>query len=185
MKKSIALLVFMLCVAMLHAQSTHMKFMGIPLNGTITNFQSQLKQKGVSYDSKTSLLLATGCRAFKGVFSGEKADIYIYYDVKSKIVYRAKVVITCLDEEKWNYKYNDFKRKLITKYENAISEDGSKTDFPSFSMLIPKADRGILGGIDIYATKPDYSFMREVYLHIDYVDYANDKSHEDNSIDDL
>jgi len=185
MRKLFLLFLFVYSCAFVHAQQEHLKFMGIPLNGTITQFQAKLKNKGLSYDMKTSKGLSGGLRAFTGVFSGERADVYIYYDVKSKIVYRAKVVITCLDEEKWNYKFNDFNRKLLSKYDRAISENGKKNELPTLSMLIPKTRRGILGGIDMYASKPEFDYIKEVYLHIDYIDYANDKSHENNSIDDL
>ena len=84
----------------IQAQTEHLKFMGIPLTGSITAFQEKLKAKGIEYDAEGSRQIKVGCRCFKGSFSGEKANFYVYYNEKTKIVYRAKAVITCLSKEK-------------------------------------------------------------------------------------
>ena len=53
MKKIISVLcVFCLCMAVSAQQ--HMKFMGIPLDGTIDNFAMKLKAKGITYDAAES-----------------------------------------------------------------------------------------------------------------------------------
>lgn len=57
MKKSFLVIIVFALVFTLAAHSQeqpHMKFMGIPLTGTITQFQAKLAAKGVAYDPTTS-----------------------------------------------------------------------------------------------------------------------------------
>ena len=49
MKKIISIF-FALCMCLSISAQEHMKFMGIPLDGTIDNFTLKLKVKGVTYD---------------------------------------------------------------------------------------------------------------------------------------
>ena len=92
MKKSIILLVISILAFCSPVQAHHLKFMCIPLNGTITQFQQKLTAKGVKHNKQTSQMIPAGVRAFNGTFAGEKADIYVYYNLSSKVVYRAKAV---------------------------------------------------------------------------------------------
>ena len=52
MKKLSLFLLVTLFVLPAIAQKEHLKFMGIPLNGTITQFQNKLAAKGIKVDSK-------------------------------------------------------------------------------------------------------------------------------------
>ena len=99
MKRIVLMLVSCMMVMSVMAQNEHLKFMGIPLTGTITTFQTKLAAKGISYDKVASSQTESGVRCFKGVFSGEKANIYVYYNEKTKVVYRAKAVIEYPTEE--------------------------------------------------------------------------------------
>lgn len=83
--------------------------MGVPLDGTISTFQKKIADKGVSYNPKLSKIFPVGCRAFDGIFAGHKAEIIVYYDNKSKIVYRAKAVYTETSEEYCNQLYDEKK----------------------------------------------------------------------------
>ena len=109
MKTAMFFLLVSLTTLTSFAQREHLKFMGIPLNGSIDAFQTKLQAKGIKYDAKGSIQLKVGCRCFKGIFSGEKADFYVYYNEKSKIVYRAKAVISCINKEKGEEKFYSFR----------------------------------------------------------------------------
>ena len=186
MKKFAFIIIAWLMVLNVQAQTEHLKFMGIPLNGTISSFQTKLQSKGVKYDAEGSRQLKAGCRGFNGVFSGEKANIYVYYDEKTKIVYRAKAVITCLNKENGENKFYDFKSMLKTKYVDGIASDGEQDGHPSLSILVPDSKlENNLGYVGVYITNPPYSFMDEVYLHVDYEDIANRKANQNNNMDDL
>ena len=53
MKKIISVF-FAICLCMAASAQQHLKFMGIPLDGTIDNFALKLKAKGVTYDAAKS-----------------------------------------------------------------------------------------------------------------------------------
>ena len=52
--KKILSIFFALFVCLSLSAQEHMKFMGIPLDGTIDNFTLKLKAKGVAYDAAKS-----------------------------------------------------------------------------------------------------------------------------------
>ena len=118
MKKILSLVVCMLICLSVQADE-HLKFMGIPLDGTITQFQAKLAQKGVNHDIAESKTLPPGCRAFRGIFSGQKAKIGVYYDIASKLVYRAKAILLTDSKDICENKYNEFTRMLSNKYYDA------------------------------------------------------------------
>ena len=186
MKKSMMLIIVCLMSMCIQAQTEHLKFMGIPLTGSITAFQEKLKAKGIKYDAEGSRQIKVGCRCFKGSFSGEKANFYVYYNEKTKIVYRAKAVITCLSKEKGEGQFDSFRSMLNTKYSDGIANDSEQDGHPSLSILVPDSKhKKELGFVGMYITNPPYSFMDEVYLHIDYEDIANGKVNQANNMDDL
>ncbi len=186
MKRKLLVILCCLFSIMTQAQTEHLKFMGIPLNGSITAFQTKLQAKGIKYDAEVSRKLEVGCRCFKGSFSGEKADFYVYYNEKSKVVYRAKAVITCLNKDKGEEKFYTFRSMLKSKYSDGYANDGEQDGHPSLSILLPDSKREKnLGYVGMYIANPPYSFMDEVYLHIDYEDIANRDINQVNNMDDL
>lgn len=186
MKRTLLITLCCLFSIMTQAQTEHLKFMGIPLNGSITAFQTKLQSKGIKYNAEGSRQLKVGCRCYKGSFSGEKADFYVYYNEKTKVVYRAKAVITYLSKEKGEERFFSFRSMLNTKYSDGFANDGEQDGHPSLSIIVPDSKQEKdLGYVGLYITNPPYSFMDEVYLHIDYEDVANKKVNEVNNMDDL
>lgn len=156
--------------------SQHLKFMGIPINGSITNFQNKLIAKGFKYDQAGSKALESPTRIFKGQFAGETAKIYVYYDRDQKFVYRVKVVIQRNTEEQIITKMRMFRNQLIEKY-NASAEE---TQFEgNESYYIPVEN----GWIDLFYAQEIYDIG--YFLHIDYWDNANYEKHVNNNMDDL
>lgn len=186
MKRTLLITICCLFSIIAQAQTEHLKFMGIPLNGSITAFQTKLQAKGIKYNAEGSRQLKVGCRCYKGSFSGEKADFYVYYNEKTKIVYRAKAVITYLSKEKGEERFYSFRSMLKTKYSDGFANDGEQDGHPSLSIIVPDSKQEKdLGYVGMYITNPPYSYMDEVYLHIDYEDVANKKVNEVNNMDDL
>ena len=103
MKKYLLLILCTLFISVsLSAQSKsnqHLKFMGIPINGSITNFQNKLIAKGLSYNKAVSKAIESPVRIFNGQFAGEKADIFVYYNRSLNLVYSVGVVIERSSEE--------------------------------------------------------------------------------------
>ncbi len=163
----------------------HLKFMGIPLDGTITQFQAKLQAKGVNYDTQGSKVLSVGTRAFRGTFSGKKAFIYVYYNEKTKVVYRAKAVVHSTDEDIADNSYYYFVGMLKQKYDTADIETGTKDNHEALTLLVPNENENTyykyLGRIDVYRTRdyPNYD------IHIDYYDTLNTVNNDNRNMDDL
>ena len=186
MKKLLLLLLSCTLLLSSHAQTEHLKFMGIPLDGSISAFQTKLQAKGIKYDAEGSRQIKVGCRCFKGSFSGEDASFYVYYNEKTKVVYRAKAVITCISKEKGEDKFDLFRSMLKSKYSEGFASDSEQDGHPSFTILVPDSKQEKeLGFVGMYFSNPPYSFMDEVYLHIDYEDIANKRVNQVNNMDDL
>ncbi len=127
MKKTITLIFCLLTAIIVQAQTEHLNFMGIPLNGTITQFQTKLMAKGAKPDAKMNKELSAGCRMFKG------------------------------------------------------EQDG----YPNFLMYL-KSDKGSsLGTVGLYISKSGYSFIEDVGVHVDYIDFYNNRKNEEKEMDDL
>lgn len=71
----------------------HLEFMGTPITGTITSFQTKLQSKGCSI-AKGNNQLPSGIRGFKGVFAGKDCDIYVWYNHRTKQVYKVRAFQT-------------------------------------------------------------------------------------------
>ena len=188
MKKTFILITLFLVAFCCPVQAQHLKFMDIPVTGTITQFQSKIEAKGVKYDKTTSNLFPAGTRAFKGTFAGEKAEIYVYYDPSTKIVYRAKAVVTCETASICENKYQEFKSLLSSKY-NCFEQIGDLEGHESNTYVIakdnPTSMDDLIGAIQIYVSKPDFIYLDERYLHIDYTDYPNSQKADDSKMKDL
>lgn len=136
--KVLFVLLFSLVVNFCNAQS-HLKFMGIPITGTINTFQTKLQAKGFKHDKVTSSQYAVGIRAFKGKFAGEDADLVVRYDEKSYNVFRVMVCMSSYEENVAARIYNELEPLLIKKY--GEYQDSEFNGEPSKNFIV-KADDG-------------------------------------------
>ena len=114
---------------------------------------------------------------FTGIFAGEDSNIFVYYNEKTKIVYRAKAVLTLSGINLAKNKYNNFKEMLKDKYV-CVEEDGDNNGYSQSVFM------STLGVVSIYISKSEYLY--DTYsLHIDYEDAINSKSNEKKIMDDL
>ena len=203
MKKIIMLWLFAIISIVGIAQNTteHLSYMGIPITGTITQFQAKLQAKRCSLDKQTSNSLGVGCRAFKGNFIGNKVTIFVYYDENTKVVYRVKSVISKISENIADQKYEYIKNMLLQKYGMTYSNYGEQTGKESFSILVegkllnPKMDltslplssNGFKGNIDLFIAKDEtfLSYPFDYNLHIDYYDAINYEKHLNRELEDI
>ena len=150
------------------AQTEHLSFMGIPLNGTIDQFQAKLQSKGCRQDVQAS---KTGCRIFNGSFEGEDSRLLIYYNEKSKIVYRAKAIIKRNTQEEIKQLLVKFKDMLQSKYDTKEEGDSFEGN-PAYRLYIYRSNKSSFKGeIDLYYYKE--IFFTYYLLSIDYIDSAN------------
>lgn len=121
MKKIISIL-FVLCLCMAVNAQQHMKFMGIPLDGTVDSFALKLKAKGVTYDAAQSKVAEPGSRIFNGTFMGKNAMFSVYYNTKSKMVFGTAVVLQYPTVESAHIPFANLTESLRQKYPNAKYE---------------------------------------------------------------
>lgn len=127
MKKIISIF-FALCVCLSISAQEHMKFMGIPLNGSIDNFTLKLKTKGVTYDAERSKAAGPGGRIFNGTFMGENATFMVFYNTKSKIVYSVAVELLYRDVESTHMPFVNIANQLQNKYPTATRDVSKDND---------------------------------------------------------
>ncbi|WP_278820537.1 hypothetical protein [Hoylesella nanceiensis] len=110
----IALLFIFSCIGVM-AQNTneHLKFMGIPINGTLESFTQKLVAKKIK-----SIQAAEGVGLFNGTFAGKNdCNIFVATVPNRNIV--SKVVVCLPPRETWAWlesDYNQFKQMLTSKY---------------------------------------------------------------------
>lgn len=181
-KKLLSLLfVSILCLAV-NAQTEHMRFAGIPLNGTIDQFQKKLIAKGYRMNGAMSKKLPVGTRSFVGTFAGKSANIAVYYDAETKIVYGAKAYYEGLSDDKAKGELESLKSMLTLKYgDNNITDGTDKSGNATFTV-----NTG-LGTIYCYTMKNEdlYGYPYHWSTHAEFHDFANGLNHESNVLDDF
>ena len=176
---SICLIATLSCLA----QEGHMKFMGIELNGTISEFQTKLQSKEFVV-SKQSSQYPNGMRAYDGVFSGENAQIIVWYNPRSKQVYRAKAVIERYGKDLVKQLMDKMKAKLDLKYGSEcryseVVKDDHLQEFEQSSWEINN------GTIDLFVVSTGYSAQNTFFLQVDYRDKENYLKNTMDEMDDL
>lgn len=182
MKRTAFILILSLIAYVSQAQTEHMKFMGIPLNGTITQFQSKLQGKGFIPNTRLNPHIAVGTRAFTGgTFIGKKAEVGVYYDAGTKIVYGAKAYFEDYTEDSAKEEIEYLKNLLQQKYEDDLFLDDIKNDLPCFTIITA------LGSIYVYSMKNDSmrGYPYHYSVHLEYTDYKNSGKHKNSIMDDL
>lgn len=176
----------------------HLKFMGIPMDGSPVAFANKLKSKGFTLKDSPSPNVIWMTGTFAGV---SNSDIFIYKSPSSANVYRVRV--TFPEQDSWSQlemRYSKFKDWLSQKY--LLIE--SKEEFQGYS---PERDSSkmtklILGDCSYWSTYGastlDGTFLGSVHLEImsisgenkgfvgvEYEDYLNGENAKQGFLDDL
>ena len=164
----------------------HMKFMGIPLDGTIDNFALKLKAKGVAYDAAESKAADAGTRIFYGKFMGEKARFVVFYNYKSKIVFSAAVELNYPTVESAHTPFVNLNDQLQQKYPDATCKEykGPDGDVDGLAMeIFDETGDNMIGFILQTLKSPSSGYGISIYLT--YTDSDNLMKSENILSDDL
>lgn len=179
MKRTLLITLCCLFSIMIQAQTEHLKFMGIPIDGKMIQFHRSLSQKGLI----RVMSLSDFC-LYEGVFAGNNASILVKKEPKEDSIYSVIVALPCFNIKNSQLQYEDFKYKLIRKY-NCISDssfigkidtnakdflDKVNEGFLSLNTYIEEYDEG-KEKTTIYVEKPD-SWYRDISL----LENANDST---------
>ena len=166
MKKIISIL-FAICLCMAASAQQHMKFMGIPLDGTIDNFAMKLKAKGVTYDAAESKAAGKGIRKFCGTFMGEKATFTVFYNYKSKIVFSAAAELNYPTVESAHTPFVNLNDQLQQKYPDATCKEytGPDGDVDGLAIeIFDEAGDNMIGFILQTLKAPSSGYGISIYL---------------------
>lgn len=179
MKKTIFIILCCLFSIMTLAQTEHLKFMGIPIDGKMVQFHRSLSQKGLTRVTNQSDFCL-----YEGVFAGNNASIFVKKEPKEDSIYSVIVAIPCFNKKNCQSQYEDFKYKLIRKY-NCVSDSSfvMNTD-TNIKEFFDKVNEGFYSlntyskecydekeKTTIYLEKPD-----SWYSNISLLENANDSS---------
>ena len=165
-----------------------MKFMGIPLNGTIEQFSQKLKTRGITYDAIASKKLSPGAKLYNGTFMGEHAQFVVMFNAKSRIVYGVGVELTYSTKEFARVPFLDIAEQLHKKYPTAEFSSVEKTNktITGVNFLIPDVDSSqTLGIIMLTLDRPDGYLKKYWGINLIYMDVKNYKKNSDTNSDDL
>ena len=192
MRKVLLVAITFLLSVSLNAQTTeeHMKFKGIPIDGTLTDFTQKMKQKGFSYKG-----MEDGMALFEGEFAATKGCTIIAVAKSVNVVH--KVAVAFPDCDTWSClsnKYESLKDMLIQKYgepfmnvekfdDNYIKDDGDR--FYDVSMDRCRYATSWVtekGEIDLDITHTGYT---SCFVRLIYIDGLNTDKVINQAIDDL
>ena len=185
MKKIISVF-FALCLCVAASALQHMKFMGIPLDGTIDNFALKLKAKGITYDAAESKSADAGTRIFYGKFMGENARFVVFYNYKSKIVFSAAVELNYPTVESAHTPFVNLNDQLQQKYPDATCKEykGPDGDVDGLAMeIFDETGDNMIGFILQTLKAPSSGYGISIYLT--YTDSDNLMKSEKILSDDL
>ena len=211
--RKILILILLSIALVANAQIDHFNFMGIPLDGKISSFNRELKKKGFSLEPYVGKEF-DGTYIYKGIFAGNLAQVFVFYDVKTKIVYQACVVIERNSKYLVIDSYKDMCNKLEEKYINdegvaymrklnrekgeQMKENGvnpfewklitNEDGYEATTFIIPSLKTGRFKGlIKVFVCESNIErpSSNKYKLYIRYTDWANDKSNQDNIMDDF
>lgn len=178
MKKLSFLLIALLMAIMANAQTEHLKFMGIPIDGTLDEFSNKLKNKGFIEGN-----LHPGARFFSGIFSGEEATVAVHFNQKNKIVHMAVVSFeySSIDIAKSKLEiYNNMVKKKYSPNPSNIYES-EEFGYPFYTYFLYDTNNILMGNITLYIS----NFQGMIHMHISYQDYHNYKLNQQSNIEDI
>lgn len=182
MKKTITIIAMMLMAFVAQAQTEHMKFMGIPLDGSIEQFTTKLLNKGMTKDIAHSKA-SEGMRVFNGTFFDRSATIVVWYDKRTLTVYSALAQLEFSSGEEADEFISNIKRSITNKYFLNVDywndwEEDEKFGRPFYYMYLYSETRERIGNICIWYDKFNV-------VSVNYYDYSNGDKHDQNLNDDL
>ena len=122
----------------------HIEFMGIPIAGTINEFQAKLLEKGLKVSEPRFISVSENpygndvyrVKYYEGRFAERDSHIIVSYDARTKKVFECRVLLSeSYDKEPAISEWNFFKKLLLKKYNGkvVIAEGNSSRDKKSLT----------------------------------------------------
>lgn len=179
---------FALFICLTISAQSHMKFMGIPLNGTIETFAQKLKAKGITYDAVKSRAMGPGGKFYNGTFMGEKATFMVFFNAKSRIVFGVSVEMSYTSVDLAFVPFKNIAEQLQKKYPKAVLEGSkdSKGNLDGLEFHVPNEEETQMIGVIIQTLNKSDSYLKDdCTISLMYTDVANFKKSESINNEDL
>lgn len=174
----LTVLVLMLAFAVSASAQTepHLKFMGIPIDGTISGFRSKLAAKGFRYDTKLNKDLdGAGFRYFRGMYAGYKVTLEVCFNTDTEVVYDVKVMTGKCGRKATRRVYGRWRSKLLAKYQDeGLCEDTKMNDEDCTKVWVFQ-DGNPVGLIGLYICMDVYS---KTWVTLEFIDMKNSEYSE-------
>lgn len=177
------------------AQGNHLKFKGIPIDGSLSQFSINMKAKGFSFiESSDNVAL------FKGPFAGSSCRVFVVS--ADNIVW--KVAAEFPSHDNWmdvRREYDNLKVSLSEKYsvEPIVEEElpDPNDEYNSFSSMMKlhtafeyekaiwESDFKVDNGVIILYVQHDFQSVSKLQVVIEYYDEINTNKRDNAAIDDL
>lgn len=196
MKKLLLIITFAIMALCSNAQSNseHLKFKGVPIDGTVTEFAKKLEEKGFK-----TLINQGDSYIMTGDFAGYSDCLIVFMNTKNtKEVYGVGVIPSFCDT--WSeliLQYDTFKSNLTQKYGKPTgsiekfnggtpSSDMSKFYAVQFGDCDYKTWFELENGsISVAITSKKKGSEKSCYVVLIYTDKVNEAKEKQNAIDDL
>ena len=191
------LCLFAVCFSFAQTNETniehHLKFKGIPIDGTPFEFGEKLKETGFSYRETDS----DGYRWYKGNFAGYN-NCEIVVKANNNIVY--EVVAIFPESYSWNHLYNNYsslKRMLTTKYGEPWLNKEKFENTPSYVKIenddakFKEVQKGNCKYVVAFTSEKDgigdivLEIKKSCCISLFYTDYRNKIKKDASAINDL
>lgn len=191
--KKLIITLMMLAALTATAQTGHLTFKGVPIDGSLTSFVGKLKQKGFS-----QITTSEGVTILKGDFAAYKGCTIAAVSDESGNVYRVGVIFP--DQDTWVRLHNNYatlKELLTQKYgnpENVVEEfqssfrnreidDNTKMHYVKFDQCRYISSFSTeQGNIEL---RIDHNESLDCYVVLIYEDASNSNKVRSSAIDDL
>lgn len=136
MKKLFLILFLALAVITASAQTEHMKFLGIPIDGTISSFTSNLHVKGFYFDRESNKETPADMRVLKGTFHSRLVKVAVFFDSKTSTVYEVKVMFDSYDADDLKSLRAELETAISSKYLNQTDTTYDKDGNPITNIYV-------------------------------------------------
>lgn len=157
------------------AYTQHLFFRGIPIDGTIASFQNKLATKGFTLNAAESKKAPAGERVFSGKFNGYLADVSVFYNRKTNLVYEVEVSIYSKNIDVIQSLLDNTLKNIQNKYAyfpEHDEEDGTNLHYRFH--ILEKTDP--IGTIHV---RPTYAYLFDEYGKIAGTEYVLQLNYED------
>lgn len=166
------LLIFLAFVVALTASPQHLKFMGVPIDGTVASFAAKLQKKGFKV-SPLNESYGSGVRVLEGTFSNMYVETYVLYGLENKRVFAVGLCVPFQNYSDMQKLYNRMCDKLFDKHDNRSDWEQDGFNFCEIIEDAPDTEQEV-GRITLHGA---VSETGDYELWIDYRDTANSQKY--------